>query len=81
MPETRVVEAVYGPGGYDPGLPNNNIIEEVTRVISDEQLADEAEEKALARAEQLIDAIGNLAEAKIFLKRLLARLLRKGVLP
>ena len=54
--------------------------EDIT-ILSDEQLADEAEEKALAKADQLIDAITNLAGAKVFLKRLCARLIKKGLLP
>ena len=81
MPETRVIQTVYGVGGYDPTKPNNNIIEQVTAEISDEQLAEEAEQKALAKADELIDAITNLAGAKIFLKRLCARLIKKGLLP
>ena len=81
MPETRIIQTIYGVGGYDPTKPNNNIIEQVTAEIFDEQLADEAEEKALAKADQLIDAITNLAQAKIFLKRLCARLIRNNVLP
>lgn len=50
MPETRVVETVYGVGGYDPSKPNNNIIEEVTAEISDEQLAVEAVEQETNQA-------------------------------
>ena len=41
MPETRVVEVVYGLGGYDPTKPNNNIIEEITKEIPDEELYQE----------------------------------------
>ena len=41
MPETRIVSTTYGIGGYDPTLPNNNIIEQVTAEISDEQLYQE----------------------------------------
>ena len=41
MPETRVVETTYGIGGYDPTLPNNNIVEEITAEISDAQLYQE----------------------------------------
>ena len=51
------------------------------KTLSDEQLADEAERDAMAKADQLIDAITNLAQAKIFLKRLCARLIRNNVLP
>jgi len=81
MPETRIVEIVYGKGGYDPTKPHNNIIEEITAEISDEQLANEAEEKALAKVDELIDQIDSLAKAKTFLKRLCSRLLKKGYLP
>lgn len=73
MPENRIVERVYDGKG--------NLLEEVTATISDEQLADEAEEKALAKVGQLVDAITNLADAKVFLKRLCARLIKKGLLP
>ena len=81
MPETRIISTTYGLRGYDPTKPNNNIIEQVITEISDEQLADEAEEKALAKADQLIDAITNLAGAKVFLKRLCKRLQKQGLLP
>lgn len=81
MPEARVVETVYGIGGFDPTKTSNNVVEQVVRVISDSELAEETEAKALAKAGQLIDAITNLAEAKVFLKRLCLRLIRKGVLP
>ena len=36
MSEIRIVETVYGVGGYDPTKPNNNIIGQVTAEISDE---------------------------------------------
>ena len=81
MPETRVIQTIYGLGGYDSSKPNNNIVEQVTKVISDAELVDEAETKALAKVDELIDAITNLAEAKLFLKRLVARLIKKGMLP
>lgn len=81
MPETRVIRTVYGIGGYDPRKPDNNVVERVTAEISDEQLADEAEAKALAKVDELVDGISNLVEAKVFLKRLCARLIKKGLLP
>ena len=71
MPETRYIEE------YKNGV----VVNTIPYTVSDEQLADEAEEKALAKVDQLIDAISNLAEAKVFLKRLCARLIRKGLLP
>ena len=73
MPEIREVIHVEDGKG--------NVIESVMAEISDEQLADEAEEKALAKVDELIDGIDNLAEARTFLKRLCKRLIKKGLLP
>ena len=72
MPETRYIEEYDNQG---------NIINKIPYEVSDEQLADEAEERELAKAGQLIDQITNLAQAKRFLKRLCSRLLKKGYLP
>ena len=55
-------------------LPSTQII------MSDEELADEAEQTAMAKAEDLIDAISSLKDAKIFLKRLVKRLIKNGSL-
>lgn len=71
MPETRIIRAFALDGTELPQEPYE---------VSDEQLADEAEVNALAKADQLIDAISNLADAKVFLKRLCARLVKKGLL-
>ena len=72
MPETRFIEEYDNQG---------NVINRIPYEVSDEQLADEAEERELAKAGQLIDQITNLAQAKAFLKRLYSRLLKKGYLP
>lgn len=72
MPETRVVEQVFRDG---------TLIEEITAVISDEQLAEEAETKVLAQVDTLIDQIDSLPKARVFLKRLCKRLVTKGLLP
>ena len=72
MPETRFIEEYDNQG---------NMINKIPYEVSDEQLADEAEERELAKAGQLIDQITNLAQAKTFLKRLCSRLLKKGYLP
>lgn len=48
---------------------------------TEEQLAEEAETLVMLRAEDLIDAISNLAGAKVFLKILVNRLIKKGLLP
>ena len=73
MSKTRIVSTVYGKGGYDPTKPNNNIIEEVTAEISDEQVADEAEAKEV----QLI--IEKLPDSGI--NKAWKRLIKKGLLP
>ena len=78
MPETRYHRIeTYKSDAEGGGLIS---VEETPYVVSDEQLADEAEEKALAKADTLINAITNLAEAKVFLKRLCKRLILKGSL-
>jgi len=71
MAETRYVRE------YTNGI----LTAEIPYEVSSEQLADEAEERELAKAGQLIDQITNLAQAKTFLKRLCSRLLKKGYLP
>ena len=58
MSEERIVSTTYGLGGYDPSKPNNNITEQITEIISDEQLAEEAEAKAL----KMQDFTGKLEE-------------------
>ena len=72
MPETRYIYEEDGKG---------NVVNTIAYEVSDEQLADEAEEKALAKADKLIDQIDSLAKARTFLKRLCKRLVRKGYLP
>ena len=72
MPETRYIEEYDNQG---------NMINKIPYEVSDEQLTDEAEERELAKAGQLIDQITNLAQTKRFLKRLCSRLLKKGYLP
>lgn len=49
--------------------------------LTDEEVADEAERIAMEKAEDLIDAIGNMSDAKTFLKRLVKRLIKNGALP
>lgn len=72
MPETRVIE-------QHRDLVNGQsvVIQEVTATISNDQLVEETEAAAintLAKANALIDAIGSLADAKMFLKKLCTRL-------
>lgn len=43
--------------------------------------AERLEQEAMSKAEDLIDAISNLNQAKTFLKRLVRRLLKNGALP
>jgi len=72
MPEERVIRITYKDGVK---------VEEEKAIISDEQLADEAEAAALAKADTLIDGITDLASSKVFLKKLCKRLIKKGYLP
>jgi len=74
MPGTEVIE-VFKAGTDIPVLDHIETIE-----VSDEQLAEADEVKAMERAEELIDNISNLNEAKAFLQRLVKRLIDKGVL-
>lgn len=54
-------------------------------ILSDKEVAEElaeiAERAAMEKAEELIDAISNMSEAKVFLKRLVRRLIKNGSLP
>jgi len=72
MTETRC-SRVYKNGVY---IGEGGCVE-----VSDEELAEEQEQEAMRKAEDLIDAITSLANAKVFLKRLVRRLLRSGALP
>lgn len=71
MAETRYIEE------YKDGV----LINKIPYEVSDEELAEEAERNAMSKAEELIDSISNLAEAKVFLKKLCRRLVKNGVLP
>ena len=66
---------------YIKEYTNGVLTAELPYEVSDEELAEEAERKAMERAEELIDAIGNLTDAKVFLKRLVRRLIKNGALP
>ena len=66
---------------YIQEYQNGILVNRIPYEVSDAELAEEAEEKAMAKADTLIDAISNLADAKVFLKRLCARLIKKGLLP
>jgi len=50
MPEIRIVSTTYGLGGYDPTKPNNNLVAQETREVSDAELAVEAAEAETAQA-------------------------------
>ena len=67
---------------YDDVLPGGNVLTFFDPPPpTQEELDEMAESAALAQAEDLIDAITNLAEAKVFLIRLVRRLIRNGSLP
>lgn len=53
----------------------------LTREWADKQVVDEAEQRAMEKAEAMIDSISNLAGAKVFLKKLCLRLFKNGALP
>ena len=71
-PETRYIETYDNQG---------NLIDKEPYQVSDDELADEVEARAMARADELIDGIDSMATARVFLKRLVKRQIRKGVLP
>ena len=83
MPKTRYNKRYIYPKHLFPAEKTleNAIVEEIPYEVSDEELADEAEAKAMAKADELIDQITTLAGAKLFLKRLCGRLIKKGYLP
>ncbi len=70
MSETRFINE------YKDGI----LVKQIPYIVTDEQLTEEAEVKALTKVDTLIDSITSLAEAKVFLKRLCARLIKKGYL-
>jgi len=72
MPETRYISESDGKG---------KILNRVPYEVSDEELAEEKEQDAMRKAEKLIDAISNLNGAKVFLKKLVRRLIKNGALP
>lgn len=65
--------AVYEFGKF---LGYENVI-----TLTSEQIANRTESNALSKANELIDAIANLSDAKLFLKRLCIRLIKNGSLP
>ena len=71
MAEIRYVEV----------FEDGKLIDSEPYEVSDEQLADEQEKQVMEKADVLIDSIENLADAKRFLKRLVARLIKNGGLP
>lgn len=79
MPETRINRIEhYANDEQGGGLVS---VEEIPYEVSDDELAEEAEQKTMGKAEELIDSIGNMNQAKLFLKRLVRRLIKNGVLP
>lgn len=79
MPETRYERIEhYRSDEQGGGLIN---VDEIAYEVSDEELAEEQERNLMAKAEQMIDGISNLPEAKIFLKKLCKRLFKNGALP
>ena len=80
MPETRIVETVYGLGGLDPTKPDNNVIDTKTRIVSDEELAEKADQKDLLAKIALISGLTH-AQLAVVVERIARRLVKKGLLP
>ena len=72
MGETRYISEADGKG---------KVIKQIPYEVSDEEVAEEQEQNVMGKAEDLIDSIGSMKDAKVFLKRLVRRLIKKGVLP
>ena len=72
MPETRYIQIEDGKG---------NIVEMRPYEVTDEQIQDEKDRAAMEKAEQMINAINTLPQAKAFLKKLCKRLFKNGALP
>ena len=71
MPETRYIRT------FEDGV----LISEEPYEVSDEQILEEQERKAMKTAGNMIDAISTLKEAKTFLKKLCKRLFANRALP
>ena len=71
MPETRYIKE----------FKDGQLVNSIPYEVSDETLADEQETEAMRKAENMIDSITNLAQAKVFLKKLCLRLFKSGALP
>ena len=71
MPETRYIEE------YKDG----KLLRRIPYTVSDEEIAEEQERDAMDKAEDMINAISTLADARTFLKKLCKRLFKSGALP
>ena len=71
MPETRYVD-VYKAGKLVAREPYE---------VSDEQLAEEAEANEIEQIKNTLDSITTAAQAITVLKKLIKRLVKKGILP
>jgi len=75
MPEIRYIR-VYKQGTYPPEL-----LEEEPYEVSDEELAEEQEVEQVKQIEAILDKDWTAAQSQEILKKLIKRLLKKGVLP
>ncbi len=73
MPETRVETTYYDEHG--------NKIGKEMKEVSDEELADEAEAREVEKIKAVLDSGWTNADAIRYLKLLIRRLLKKGVIP
>ncbi len=60
---------------------NGKEVKRIATPLTPEEEADKTETDAITKAGTLIDAIANLSDAKVFLKRLCQRLIKNGYLP
>ena len=71
MPETRYTE-IY---------KNGKLVDKEPYQVSDEQLADEAEAREIQQIKDTLEQTWTTAQAAAILKKLIRRLLKKGILP
>ena len=71
MPETRYIEE----------FKDGQLINSIPYEVSAEEIAEEQDRDAMKLAENMIDNITNLAQAKVFLKKLCLRLFKSRALP
>ena len=72
MPETRYIESKNAVTG---------IITQIPYIVTDAELAEEAEINDITALKDLLSQTWTLAQTQSILKKLLARLYKKGIIP